>query len=1451
MVNFWFHLRRALLGVGLGLLALPSWGQVCAAPGKDAPGTISGIVNRYHAGNGNLAAGATTLTLGAASGAAGSVTPGDLLLIIQMQGADIDASNDERYGDGTGTAGAVPDTSVSQASGYLVNANFIAGQFEYVRVVSNVGGAVTFTPALTNAYVQNTTAQPRRTYQVIRVPQYPSASIGASSVTTPAWNGSVGGVVAIDVTGALTFSGAGPHIDVSNRGFRGGAQGVPDSACCNDNTAANGRNYRTTLTAWGGGKGEGIAGTPRYLSNSSQGSFDAGTRFWNPVGGTTDNGAGNMGYLNGDFGRGAPANAGGGGTSHNSGGGGGGNGGRGGTGGQTFNGDGLRDVGGYGGSQTPQNGVLLATRIFMGGGGGSGSLNDDSGNRAQGGYGGGIIMLRAGSISGSALLRADGQRGWDSDASNDTGGGGGAGGSVMVIAGSGHGNVTVQARGGNGGDSNVQDSSVAFAPPNNGPGGVTQGTCCAGEREGPGGGGGGGAVYSNAGLGSLDLARGVNGLSREDKAQGNSGNMRSSPGENGISNQAIAASAIVGVREGYGCKPVLTVSKDTTTPTRNVPPDTTATYRVRISNAGTAGWAYGIALRDTLPSPFSLPAPGTGNLAWTGSATYGLTAQPASTPAFALSPTAIWGQEGNGQAGFNLGPGAAVTLTFTVNLNGATAGTYQNAASVRFTDPTRTSGGVATSTTANPTATPGGTYADGSAVGGSNYAAASSTQEDVVVSGAAGTTADFALTKSGTSQAFVGDTVNYTLVITNSGPANTTSGVRITDSVPAAITSVTWVCTVTGGGGDCDVVAAGPGATGSGNAISLPNARLDSGGQLTINITGVATTAGNITNTATVALPPGFNDPVPGNNTGTATATFTTPTADLSISKTNGTTTVAANGVAVYTIVVGNGGPAPVSNAVVTDPARPGLAKLSVTCSASGGASCPGLLDTSTFETTGLTIPNLPVGGTVTFSLSTQVSGTPTVTNTASVTSTVADPNPANNTATDVDTVVINPTRVVSAAQICPTGTTEQLTNLLTNSDFANLTALIGASVDERANNTQPTDTSVATQSGNKNYGGGVVIQNTFPGDPARSVGAANNWLYANGNNTGAPYRLWRQSVSGLVANRTYQFLYYGSNAIAPGGTAPDLPRIQTRVTAGTTTFSLSTATYALDAVTDTWTIAQSTFQATNTAVTIELWDTQLGANGGDFAVTQLLLRECRPNADPSVTKTDGTTIIGVFGTTTYTITVANNNPAANGPADGVAVRDPAVTGLTKNSLSCSATGGAVCPASVTISGLESAGGLTIPTLPFNGTVVFTLGVTNSVVSGSVTNTVLLVLPPGLVDPNTANNTAADVNSVAMSASLGVSKTNSNTTLAAGATTTYVIVVFNNGPSPANGAVVTDPVAAGLTCTSPATCTGFSGASCAASIPAATLQAGYPIPSLPQNSSVSISLTCGVSATGR
>jgi hypothetical protein len=680
--------------------------QQCAVPGKDGI-TASGIVNTYYAplSNGSVAATSTTLSLNfaGARGAAATLTAGDLLLVMQMQGASFDISNTNLYGDGTGPDAAPYNDNRAPARGYTGTP--IAGTYEYITVASISGNTVTLTAGLKNAYNQAdaTASNGRQSYQVIRVPQYASLSIDRSAPLYPvSWNGFTGGVFAIDVAGTVTFTGAGitPHIDTSGRGFRGGGAVVRSQN--NGSVVYRGTN-NTGAGNTGATKGEGIAGTPRHLrtprADTPVAELLASVTVTDSLvaTGTTD------GYPNGDLGRGAPGNAGGGGDQHNSAGGGGGNGGIGGFGGVTFNGDGGRDVGGNGGGVV----ALNARKIVLGGGGGAGELNNAAVPRATGGTGGGIIMLRAQTISGSGLLQSDGSNGLGSRAaetdepgsgenSRDAAGGGGAGGSVLVIASTGHGNISVNARGGRGGNTNRPNDN---------------------EYEGPGGGGGGGVVLSNAAVGTTTLTAGVSGLSFSQSFGGTGVKMGATDGQNG---QTLTFSNTVPavVYAGYNCLPTLTVIK------ANEPSNAlvsysqgvanTNQYKITISN-GSGGSAQSVQVTDILPTGFTLagsPAP-TAVLA--GGAT--------GTLATAGTTTVVF-------SGFTIPNGGSVTITYTVNIAASVAiGTYSNPAQVEFLDPTRTSAGYLVKPATN--ASGGNTsYSGGGTVLGSNYNTAL-TNEDV------------------------------------------------------------------------------------------------------------------------------------------------------------------------------------------------------------------------------------------------------------------------------------------------------------------------------------------------------------------------------------------------------------------------------------------------------------------------------------------------------------------------------------------------------------------------------------------------------------------------------------------------------------------------------------------------------------------------------------------------
>ena len=224
--------------------------------------------------------------------------------------------------------------------------------------------------------------------EIIYVPEYRNLTITSTgNLYAQTFDGTIGGVVALLVTNELRVDGT---LHADGIGFRGGQAGInganSGSGCSNPNQDTTG----------GAEKGEGILAVP-----------------WN----NTSTGFGRNG------------NGGGGGVCQASGGGGGANAGKGGQGGAST--DGLRPVGGQGGSPVMTDGFLP----LFGGGGGAGTYD---GTGSSGGAGGGIVIIRAGHISGSGLISA---RGGDaltgpaeSPTSNGSPGGGGAGGSIDIVS---------------------------------------------------------------------------------------------------------------------------------------------------------------------------------------------------------------------------------------------------------------------------------------------------------------------------------------------------------------------------------------------------------------------------------------------------------------------------------------------------------------------------------------------------------------------------------------------------------------------------------------------------------------------------------------------------------------------------------------------------------------------------------------------------------------------------------------------------------------------------------------------------------------------------------------------------------------------------------------------------------------------------------------------------------
>jgi LPXTG-site transpeptidase (sortase) family protein len=693
--------------------------QGCVTPGSAGPNaTLTGIVNSYYPATASAASGATAIALGASLPAGATpIAAGDLLLVIQIQDADIQGTNAITYGDGATGRGSTGLRST--------------GLYEYVSATSAVpvgGGTVNIAGTgggggLVNSYdfsAAVTATHGLRTFQVIRVPQYASATV-AAGLTAAAWDGAAhaGGILAIDVAGALNLNSQ--TISVNQLGFKGGL-GVIQAGPLNGNT---GTDYVVpSQNGAHGYKAEGIAGTPRFL-------YDA-------MAAAAVNGAAD-GYPVGDAARGAPGNAGGGGTDadpvindENSGGGGGANGGQGGTGGNSWNSN--LPVGGLGGAAF----LPTAAKVVLGGGGGAGTRNNSPTIpfASSGGTGGGIVVIRAGLLTGAGTITANGAVGVTPE--NDGGGGGGAGGSVVITATTGtFGGLTIHADGGNGTDA------------------WPTGTAGTANRHGPGGGGGGGVIVTS----NVPLAQTVLGGAHGITTNGAADAYGSTDGSAGLT-LTTTAGAIPGSSSGAECLPVLTVAKSTSTPNvTNTVTGTVATYSISVSNAANTAAATSVSISDALPVGFSYAS--TGGVALSGGATRPTTVNPSpgdTSPAFGT---------------FSIPGGGSVVITFTVNIaSSVTPGTYDNPAAATYLDPARV---TALGTTSS--AYPGG-GAERVSVGLPDMTIAKS-HADPFVRGST--------------------TATYTLTATNSGGGASTGTVTVTDTLPAGLTPTAiagsgWTC---------------------------------------------------------------------------------------------------------------------------------------------------------------------------------------------------------------------------------------------------------------------------------------------------------------------------------------------------------------------------------------------------------------------------------------------------------------------------------------------------------------------------------------------------------------------------------------------------------------------------------------------------------------------------------
>ncbi len=358
---------------------------------------ISGVVNNYTSVTALKSRCLPVLTVTSNKG----FSVNDYVLIVQMKGATVDSSNSSKFG------------SIKSYNN--------AGNYDFDSIKSISGNTIQLKNALSRNYDVSGIVQ------LVRVPIYQNAVV-TDTLTASTWNGSTGGVLALNVNGTLILE---KDINASRLGFRGGSYNTSTSVSYGDTNY-----YETKTSGYGGTKGEGLSTLDRNKNYQAA--------------------------------RGPMANGGGGGNTEQCGGGGGGNSGSGGVGGEevSYSTSNIAD-GGIGG--IPITYSNSQNKIFPGGGGGGGQnyFNKSS----NGGNGGGIVIIQANTLVGNNYnIKANGDSA--KIAYHDGAGGGGAGGTIILDIISGFNKtLNVSANGGNGGN-DYYANSQCHAPGGGGGGGM-------------------------------------------------------------------------------------------------------------------------------------------------------------------------------------------------------------------------------------------------------------------------------------------------------------------------------------------------------------------------------------------------------------------------------------------------------------------------------------------------------------------------------------------------------------------------------------------------------------------------------------------------------------------------------------------------------------------------------------------------------------------------------------------------------------------------------------------------------------------------------------------------------------------------------------------------------------------------------------------------------------------
>jgi uncharacterized repeat protein (TIGR01451 family) len=695
-----------------------------------------------------------------------------------------------------------------------------------------------------------------------------------------------------------------------------------------------------------------------------------------------------------------------------------------------------------------------------------------------------------------------------------------------------------------------------------------------------------------------------------------------------------------------------------------------------------------------------------------------------------------------------------------------------------------------------------------------------------------------------------GTPISYTIKVTNTGPSTATNA-TVTDTVSAAILNPTWTCAASGTGATC---GAGSGTGSIASTVTLPTNT-----SATYIVSGVidpTLPAGNLVNKASVVAV-GATDTDSSNNSDTDTDTIV-PTANLTITKTDGLTNAVPGEAVTYTIVVGNEGPSTATNAAITDTVPADIMDPTWTCVATGsGATCATPTGTGSAVSTTATLPaNTTATITITGTLDPATApGTATLANTATVTlpTGVTDPTPGITAATDTDNVTPKVDLGVSKTDGLTNATPgTEITYTITVSNAGPSTATNAAIVDNVPTSftgvtwtcaTTGAGASCATPSG---AGNAINTTATLPKSTTATITVKGTLDPATASGTQLKNIATATPIANVTDTNTTNNEGSDTDTVTPSvdlsivktaSSAKVIPGSNITYTITVSNAGPSTATAAK--ITDnvpapltgvSWTcvaVAGSSCSAANGSAPTNAIDLPITvAPGGSVTLT---IVATVPSTTPASIVTNNVTVTPANGTTDTAggnnnatvdtqiqssadlrITKTNNVSSVTagsattyqivvtnlGPStvNGASIIDSLPSALTNANWTCVAAGTAAACGAPSGNGSIS----TTANLGLNATATFTIAATvNTTATGTLSNTAIVNSPAATPDPATGNNSATDADPIALTGNLSVAKTLTSAAVP-GTNVTYQIVASNSGPSTVIGAVVSDTLPASL-----------------------------------------------------